>query len=62
MSSMTSLCVRHHLGGVHEGWVEVTGEAPDHLVWRLGVRNHEALWTVGPGEVIAEGQTDSCSA
>jgi len=52
---MISLCHRHHLRGVHEGWIEVTGEAPGKLHWRMGVVNGEALWTVGPGEVITRG-------
>ncbi len=30
-----SLCVVHHLHGVHGGWIEVRGEAPDRLVWRM---------------------------
>ena len=54
MSGLSTLCAAHHLHGVHEGWVEVTGEAPGHLVWRLGVVDGEAVWTVGPGEVITE--------
>jgi len=32
------LCATHHLQCVHNGWVRVTGEAPDKLRWQLGVR------------------------
>jgi len=55
MGNEATLCHRHHAQGVHEGWIEVTGEAPGNLHWRMGVVNGEALWTVGPGEVISEG-------
>jgi hypothetical protein len=33
-----SLCAVHHLQCVHNGWVRVTGKAPDQLRWQLGVR------------------------
>jgi hypothetical protein len=55
MWAMSTLCAVHHHHGVHEGWVEVTGEAPHNLSWRLGVIDGEAVWTVGPGEVITKG-------
>jgi len=55
MSNLTTVCSTHHLHGLHEAWVEVTGEAPHNLTWRLGVVANDALWTVGPGEVIARG-------
>jgi len=32
------LCATHHLQCVHNGWVRVTGEAPNELRWQLGVR------------------------
>jgi len=36
--NLTSLCVVHHLHGVHASNVSVRGEAPDRLEWRLGPR------------------------
>jgi len=33
------LCSTHHLQCIHNGWVRVTGEAPDKLRWQLGVRS-----------------------
>ena len=54
-SNLGTQCQTHHLHCVHQGWVQVTGEAPHDLVWRLGVAGKDALWTVGPGEVILDG-------
>lgn len=34
--NLVSLCVAHHLHGVHRGWVRVSGRAPDQLTWELG--------------------------
>lgn len=34
--NLVSLCVAHHLHGVHRGWVRVSGQAPDRLTWELG--------------------------
>jgi hypothetical protein len=34
--NLVSLCVAHHLHGVHRGWVRVSGRAPDQLIWELG--------------------------
>ena len=53
-SNQLTSCARHHLRGVHEGRVEVLGEAPGQLQWRLGVVQGGALWNVGPGEVIVQ--------
>jgi hypothetical protein len=33
-----SLCAAHHLFGIHEGRMRVTGRAPDALVWEFGLR------------------------
>jgi hypothetical protein len=33
--NLASLCVAHHVHGVHLGWIAVRGEAPGRLVWRL---------------------------
>ena len=34
--NLVSICVAHHLRGVHRGWVRVWGRAPDELRWELG--------------------------
>ena len=34
----TTLCAWHHLRGVHAGMMRCLGEAPDNLVFELGVR------------------------
>jgi len=33
-----SICVWHHLRGVHAGRVRAAGEAPDGITWEIGVR------------------------
>jgi len=35
--NLVSLCVAHHLHGVHRGFVQVRGRAPDRLRWQVGV-------------------------
>ena len=52
------LCVAHHLDGVHAGRLRVTGEAPDRLVWELGLREGQALWRVR-GRRIQERASDA---
>ena len=37
-SNKLSLCAAHHLFGIHDGRMRVTGEAPDKLVWEFGLR------------------------
>ena len=44
--NLVSLCVAHHLHGVHRGWVRVSGRAPDQLEWELGEAE-------APGEAAA---------
>jgi hypothetical protein len=34
----TTICAAHHLHGVHDGTIRVSGTAPDDLAWDLGVR------------------------
>ncbi|WP_242346047.1 HNH endonuclease [Anaeromyxobacter terrae] len=34
--NLASLCAAHHLRGIHGGFVEIRGAAPDRLTWRLG--------------------------
>jgi hypothetical protein len=36
LPNRTSLCLAHHLHGVHKGYVRVSGRAPDQLRWVLG--------------------------
>ena len=36
MDNQASACNRHHLRGVHFGYVKVRGKAPDDLLWELG--------------------------
>ena len=38
LPNLGSLCVAHHLRGVHLGRIRVRGTAPDGLTWELGVR------------------------
>ncbi|HWE25198.1 MAG TPA: HNH endonuclease [Myxococcales bacterium] len=40
-SNLISLCVAHHLHGVHDGWIRVSGKAPDKLRWTV-VADHSA--------------------
>jgi hypothetical protein len=35
--NIVGVCAAHHLHCIHRGWVRVSGRAPDHLVWELGV-------------------------
>jgi hypothetical protein len=35
MWNLTSVCVAHHLRGIHGGKLRVTGKAPDQLCWTL---------------------------
>jgi hypothetical protein len=37
-SNKISVCAAHHLFGIHEGRMRVTGRAPDALVWEFGLR------------------------
>jgi len=36
--NLVSLCVAHHLHGIHDGYIHVSGKAPDQLHWELSVR------------------------
>jgi hypothetical protein len=38
-SNLVSLCAFHHLVGVHEGYLRVSGTAPHGLTWELGPRH-----------------------
>ena len=39
-SNLLCLCAAHHLFGIHENRMRVTGRAPDELVWEFGLRRH----------------------
>src|SRR3990172_7948499 len=38
IDNLTTLCSAHHLHGVHELRIKVTGVAPHGLVWEIGLR------------------------
>jgi hypothetical protein len=49
-SNEVTLCLSHHLKGVHEGNITIEGEAPDGLTIKLGVERGEkpfAVWSCG---------------
>jgi hypothetical protein len=37
-ANRTTICVAHHLRGIHAGYVRAWGTAPDEITWELGVR------------------------
>jgi hypothetical protein len=45
-SNRLSLCAAHHLFGIHESRMRVTGTAPDKLVWEFGLRRSYAATAV----------------
>ena len=45
-SNQISLCAAHHLFGIHEGRMRVTGNAPDALAWEFGLRRSWAQTAV----------------
>jgi len=45
-SNLVLLCNRHHLEGVHANRLRVTGNAPDHMVWEMGLEGGMPLWEV----------------
>ncbi len=49
--NLTTLCSGHHLGLLHDGRFRCTGEAPDFLVWELGVERDREPFLVYSGEV-----------
>jgi hypothetical protein len=36
--NLVSVCTAHHLAGIHQGYIVVTGTAPDGLVWEFPCR------------------------
>jgi len=40
-SNLLCLCAAHHLFGIHENRMRVTGKAPHELVWEFGLRRRE---------------------
>ncbi|HEX9052818.1 MAG TPA: HNH endonuclease signature motif containing protein, partial [Anaeromyxobacter sp.] len=55
--NLVSLCPAHHLHGVHTGWIEVRGEAPGRLVWRMAAPPIETesveAWSPGRETALA---------
>ncbi len=55
--NLVGLCPAHHLFGVHMGWIEVRGEAPGRLVWRMAAPPVEtesvAAWSPDAGAALA---------
>jgi len=49
----TAICTRHHLRGIHEGYLTVEGRAGERLVWRFG--NGEIWVTNGDDDVRRAG-------
>jgi hypothetical protein len=45
-SNFICLCAAHHLFGIHEGRMRVTGKAPEALVWEFGLRRSWAQTAV----------------
>ena len=45
-SNLLSLCAAHHLFGIHDERMRVTGTAPDKLVWEFGLRRSWAATAV----------------
>jgi hypothetical protein len=51
--NLSTLCAAHHLKGVHEGHITITGQAPDRLTIKLGVKRGKepfAVWHCGERE------------
>lgn len=56
LSNRTTLCAAHHLRGIHAGVMRCAGNAPDELVFELGVRpNGPPLATFRSGDVRLAG-------
>jgi hypothetical protein len=45
-SNQIGVCAAHHLFGIHEGRMRVTGRAPDALIWEFGLRRSWAQTAV----------------
>jgi hypothetical protein len=44
--NLISVCAVHHLHGIHDGRMSVSGRAPDELVWKFGLRRSSAQTAV----------------
>jgi hypothetical protein len=52
LENRTSLCLVHHLRGVHAGLLRCVGRAPDGLRWEMGIRPGRApLYVYRSGDV-----------
>ncbi|MCK6458786.1 MAG: HNH endonuclease, partial [Planctomycetes bacterium] len=56
----TGLCIPHHLHGIHEGRLEVTGRAGERLVWVFA--DGEIWETLGDNDVRRRAPADPASA
>lgn len=57
-TNLITLCVAHHLRGVHGGTLAITGKAPDDLLFQLGIRpDGPPLAVYRSGGVIVEGSS-----
>ncbi|HUL60545.1 MAG TPA: HNH endonuclease, partial [Anaeromyxobacteraceae bacterium] len=41
-ANQAGMCAYHHLVGIHEGFMTVSGKAPDHLAWTASGRPFRA--------------------
>jgi len=48
-ANLAGLCAQHHLRGIHQGYLTVTGSAGDRLEWQFG--NGEEWVTIGKNDV-----------
>jgi len=52
-ANLTTLCVGHHLGLLHEGKIRCSGQAPDDLRWEMGVERGREAFLVYRGESVS---------
>jgi hypothetical protein len=48
-SNLATICLGHHIHGVHEGRIIIEGEAPDRLTIHLGVERGQEPFAVWHG-------------
>ena len=62
-TNLVTLCESHHLYGVHQGRIAVSGHAPDALHWRLGVQpDGTSVMTVEGRTIVAQPETVTAAA
>jgi hypothetical protein len=52
--NLTSVCFFHHIDFIHTGKIRVTGEAPDNLIWEIGIQDDGTPLYVYHGDVLVE--------